>query len=488
MKISEDVVTETEDLIDTLETDDQVAYAEAGAIFIDTATVSTAGETVERSSEISESGVWCRVFADGAAGYRYTTDIDNVSNIGLLARKRAQVLGQSAVAQYDTTTTHRGTHTGWATGGRNADIDLDTKVETVRSKANRLRDSGATRMYYEDVSRDDIILTTTGGAIRTSIDRNWIDIRSSVDTKNGNSVNVRQQSGNTLGFKDSGEELIDNAIDEISEQKSRMSTYRTTDRSGTETVVLSGSVAGKLFHEFARYLEMDTVYFGSSTMEVGDTVTSDLITIDDTVEPGNWAAIAFDAEGKVTSPLRLVSDGVVKNRLHSTATALAEEKQPSGQFIFSTNPESPPRIHSRHLDIKAGATPEEEMLAGGDVYIESVGAPALTNEATETKQSSKMPPSALYAEDIADQTPADYSEAATEQSIHLPVTEGYTLENGEKTRLLSNASLIVSLNDFKTISEVGISRSTVDGTQEKNNSRIPFSATSPALALNADLR
>lgn len=488
MKISDDVVTEAENLIDTLKTDDQVAYAEADAIFRDTATVSTAGETVERSSEISESGVWCRVFANGAAGYRYTTDVDNVSNIGRLARKRAQVLGQSAVAQYDTTTAHRGTHTGWSTGGRNTDVDLDAKVETVQSKANRFRDSGATRMYYEDVSRDDIILTTTGGAIRTSIDRNWIDIRSSVDTKNGNSVNVRQQSGNTLGFKDSGEELIDNAIDEISEQKTRMSMYRTTDRSGTETVVLSGSVAGKLFHEFTRYLEMDTVYFGSSTMEVGDTVTSDLITIDDTVEPGNWAAIAFDAEGKVTSPLRLVSDGVVKNRLHSTATALAEGEQPSGEFIFSTNPESPPRIHSRHLDIKSGATPEEEMLAGGDVYIESVGTPALTNEATETKQSSKMPPSALYAKDIAGQTPADYSNEATEQSIQLPVTEGYTLENGEKTRLFTNASLIVSLNDFKTISEVGISRSTVDGTHEKNNSRIPFSATSPALALNADLR
>jgi TldD protein len=488
MKISEDVVSEAEKLVETLKTDDHVAYAEAGAIFRDTATVLTVGATVERSSEISESGVWCRVFADGAAGYRYTADIDHVSNIGTLARKRAQVLGQSAAAQYDTTTAHRGTHTGWATDGRNTDTDLDAKIETIRAKSGRFRDCGATRIHYKDVSRDDIILTTTGGAIRTSIDRNWVDIRSSVGTKDGNSINIRQQSGNTLGFQNSGDDLIDSTVDKISEQKARMSRYRTADPPGAETVVLSGSVAGQLFHEFSRYLEMDTVYFGSSAVEVGDTVTSELITIDDTIKPGDWAAIAFDAEGRATSPLRLVSNGVVKNRLHSAATALAEGEQPGGHFIFSTNPESPPRIHSRHLDIKSGSTPEEEMLVGGDVYIKSVGAPALTNEATETKQSSKMPPSALYARDIADQTPEDYSNEATEQSIHLPVTEGYVLEGGEKTRLLSDASLIVSLEDLKTISEVGISRSTVSGTDQKNNSRIPFSAMSPAIALDAELR
>jgi len=487
MKISEELVDEAEKLLETLQTNNEVAYAEVGAIFREKSIISTAGDSVKRSSDISDSGVWCRVFADGAAGYRYVSDPDTVSNLGSLARKRAQLLAQSATAQYDTVTAHEGSHIGWAPDERNTDTNLGIKTDTIQNKVNRFNDSDDTRLYYEDVSRDDILLTTTGGRVRTSIDRNWVDIRSSVSTGDGKRIKISQESGNTVGFKDSGNSLINCTIDKLLEQKSRMDGRKPVSKSGPKTVVLSGTVAGHLFHQLSRYLEMDMVYFGSSSVDIGDRLTPSLITMNDTIEPGNWAAIGFDAEGRASSSVRLLADGIVKNHLHNTVTALEENKQPKGNFIPSTNPESPPRIHTRHLDIKPGSTPIDGMLPNGEIYIRSVGTPVLDNEATRTKQSSSMPPSALYAKDIAQQTPESYSDESADQSIRFPIAEGYVLGNGETRELLTDTSLVISLDALKTISEVGINRSTIDETQEKNNSRIPFSVTSPPITLDAEL-
>jgi TldD protein len=302
MKVDENIVDDIESLIEKLQNDNEVAYAEVGAIFRDKSIISSAGDDIKRCSEISDSGVWCRVFADGAAGYRYIQDPESVSRIGSLALKRAQVLGQSTPAHYDTITAHEGSHTGWVTNKRNTDVDIDKKANAVRRGIERLEDPQNTRIYYEDVSRDDIRLTTTGGRIRTSIDRNWIDIRGSVDTQDGVQIKINQQAGSTLGFKDSADDLIDTTTRKLSEQRSRLSNHTTVSESGAKTATLSSSVAGQLFHQLSRYLEMDTIYFGSSLADIGDKITSSLICINDTVEPGNWAAIGFDGEGKLASP------------------------------------------------------------------------------------------------------------------------------------------------------------------------------------------
>lgn len=488
MKISESTVEDIESLIKEFQNNNEVAYAEVGAIFRDKSVISTAGEDIQRCSNISNSGIWCRVFANGAAGYRFMQDPENVSRVGSLALKRAQVLGQSAVAQYDTITAHEGSHTGWATNQRNVDVDIDKKADTVRRGLNMLDRAKDTRIHYMDVSRDDIIFTTTGGAIRTSIDRNWVDIHGSVDTKDGMQIKINKRAGSTLGFEDSANDLIDKTVTKLSEQRSRLSNHVSVNRSGSLTATLSSSVAGRLFHQLSRYLEMDTIYFGSSPAEIGDKLTSSLVDINDTIEPGNWAAIGFDGEAKVASPTKLISNGIVKNRIHSTITALEENKQPKGHFIPSMNLESPPRIHVRHLDIEPGSALLEDMLEESDVYIRAVGTPTLSNEATKTKQSSYMPPCALYAKDIADKTPEEYINEASNQALRFPITEAYVLENSEQKEIISDASLVVTLDDFQTISNLGLRRSTIDGIHKKSGSEIPFSVTSPSITLNAEIR
>lgn len=482
MKISDDVVEAAESLLEHLESHDEVAYGEVGAISQSKCDIAAAGQSIQRSSCISDSGIWCRVFSDGAAGYRYTTNLDNLDNIASFARKRAQVLGQSVPAKYDIVTVNQCSHNGWTINNTNDETSTDTKVEIIERSLNNIDDN--IRTYYEDVTREDYILTTTGSHVRTSVDRNWCEAHRKVTLSDGSGIKIRQQNGTTRGIEGPETDLIKNTVSELSDQGSRMSQHPTTNVTGTRSVVLSGSVAAHVFHQFMRYLEMDMIYFGSSPVDIGTKLLSDKINISDTVEPGNWAAIGFDGEGKPTSPTNLIVNGVVVNRLHSTVTALDQNEQPRGNYILSIDPKFPPRIHSRHIDVDPGERCLNDMLEISDIFVVSVGLPEFKNEATEIKQSSRMPPCALYAKDIADQTPNNHRDEQTNQSISFPITEGYILRDGKKESLLVDASLVISLGDLQRVGGVGTRRSTVDGKCTKHNSKIPFSATAPPIRMD----
>jgi TldD protein len=66
-------------LLDTLESESAVSYAEVGSVYQEKTDLVVTGEGPRDTTEFTETGVWLRVFADGAADYRYTNALDEES-------------------------------------------------------------------------------------------------------------------------------------------------------------------------------------------------------------------------------------------------------------------------------------------------------------------------------------------------------------------------------------------------------------------------
>jgi TldD protein len=183
----------------------------------------------------------------------------------------------------------------------------------------------------------------------------------------------------------------------------------------------------------------------------------------------------------------LVEDGVVRNRLHDTASAIAEEAFPAGNLVPSLGFDQPPRVHARHLDVAPGRATPEELRDGADLAVERVGSPRVVNEATRTKRTSAMPPSVLYARDIEEMTPSEFDDEAGDQRLRFPVDEGYLLGDGDRVARIPDATVEIALSDFENLSALGATAETVTGTCTKHKSTLPYAVTAPGVRLPARL-
>src|SRR6056297_1155983 len=104
-----------ESVLDRLESNDDVAYAEVGGVARQATDAVVTAEEVRSASDVAETGVWWRLFADGAADYRYTTSFgaDHLDTLVEKSVRSGQLLGQETPAEYDRGTVHRATHPGW---------------------------------------------------------------------------------------------------------------------------------------------------------------------------------------------------------------------------------------------------------------------------------------------------------------------------------------------------------------------------------------
>ncbi len=250
-------------------------------------------------------------------------------------------------------------------------------------------------------------------------------------------------------------------------------------------VVFGPRAAAELFHGFTHYLEIDSVYFGSSPYAVGDRFGPPALDIEDCVHAGSWGALAYDIEGRPTMPVTLVSDGIVRNFLHDTASAIEEGTVPMGSVVPSVGYERPPRIHTRHVDVARGDASLESLLDGADLYVESVETPRIDNEATRTKRASSMPPSVQYAKDIAATTPSEFADEATSQTLSFPIRFGYSIDDGERTNGVTDGVVTVSPSDLCSMTAIGNTRETVTGVCSKHRSMLPYAVTSPSVRFSA---
>ncbi|ESP88462.1 metallopeptidase TldD-related protein [Candidatus Halobonum tyrrellensis] len=519
--MDEAVIDASEAVLERLETDDDVAYAAVGGVDRRVADAVVADGRVRSANDLRETGVWWRLFADGAADYRYVTtlDDDHVEEVIARSLRSARMLDQSTPASYDWGTVHRATHPGWgesngrgttdggdtddreavddgrAVGDGEAADDGEGRAVPADARAERVRtaladafdgvdvDLDRSRATLRDERVETLVSTTTGSAVRTTLDR------ASVETT------VVPAGGPTLHRHDgatTGERFLDSLADRFADLASRTREAAAADEvaldasplagGGRADVVLGPLAAGELLHHLSHYFETDLAYFGSSPVDVGDRLGPESLSVADAVPPGSWAARAYDAEPRPTQPVSLVDDGVVRSRLHDVSTAIEEETHPAGHLLPALGFDGPPRIHARHLDVAAGGASETALRADADLYVERLGTPRFGNEATRTKRASTMPPSPLYAKDIAESTPAEFADEADDQSLHLPVDEGYLLDGGDRAARVTGVDLTFAPADLRAAT-LGGTRRTLTGTCEKHKTRLPFAVTAPAVRL-----
>ncbi|MFB6148559.1 MAG: metallopeptidase TldD-related protein, partial [Halobacteriales archaeon] len=487
---NEAVVEAMDTLLTYLEGEDDVAYAEVGGVIRTYTDAVITDEGVRNASEFDETGVWCRVFADGAAEYRYTTSLEDehIRDIGERVVRAGRQLGQEFPARYDPASLHRDTHAGWAT----ADTAIDSigaeekgdRIETALHKAIDGLGYKRAKVTYTDTHMINMLMTTTGTSLRTTIDR--VGAESILDLEDG--PKLEDHFGGTRGTT-----VLDRLPDHFEALADRASRIEANERIDIEsadltTVVLSPRAAGQLFHQLAHYFEIDTVYFGSSPFALGDKVGPASLQIEDTVRAGSWAACAYDTEGRPTQPMTVVDDGRLVNYFHNTASAAENDAIPHGHSIQSLALDHPPRIHARHLDVDPGTESLEQLRTDADIYIERFGTPRFRNEATQTKRESMMPPTVQYAKDIEEMTPSEFDDESDEQGIRLPIKEGFALEYGAMDGVIEDAHLEFAPDDLFSLSGLSVERETATGRCTKHNSQIPWATTAPGIRFETTLR
>ncbi|MFB6299678.1 MAG: metallopeptidase TldD-related protein [Halobacteriales archaeon] len=486
---TEDVVEAMDTLLSYFEDEDDVAYAEVGGVVrIYTDAVIT-HRGVRNASEFDEEGVWCRVFADGAAEYRYTTSLEenHIIDIGERVVRAGRQLGQEFPARYDPASLHRGTHSGWATPETTIDsIDPDEKaerIETALTDAIEGIDYKRAKVTYTDTHMINMLMTTTGTSLRTTIDR--VGAETILDFDDG--PKLQDHTGGTTGTT-----VLDRFPEYFEAFGERAERLATSDHADIEpddsaTVVLGPRAAAQLFHQLSHYFEIDTTYFGSSPYAIGDKVGPAGLQIEDSIRAGSWAACAYDTEGRPTQPLTVVDNGTLVNYFHNTASAAENDAIPHGHSIQSLALDHPPRIHARHLEIEPGTQPLTELRDGADVYVEQFGPARFRNEATQTKRESMMPPTVQYAKDIEEMTPSEFDNEASEQGIVLQISEGYRLTDGKLDGAIHDMRIDFAPDDLFSLDGLSVERRTATGNCIKHNSQIPWAATAPGIRFETGL-
>lgn len=482
------VIDASEAVLSKLASNAEVAYAEVGGVRRWVTDAVVTADRVRSANDLTDSGVWWRVFVDGSADYRYLSTLEETHLDELLARsiRSATLLDQRSPARYDRGTVHRAVHPGWAIGSPLDAQSADEKAEQVRTALVGALDDRIerARVPYRDERIEMVLLTTLGTTLNTTLER--VSVEPTVVPVDG--PKHRLHAGSTTGT--AFLRTLPDCFEELSNRAETAADLPETplDATGRRDVVFGPEAAAELFHQLSHYLEIDSVYLGSSPYSVGDRIGPPSLSIEDTVRAGSWAALAFDAEGRPTQPVSLVTDGTVTDYLYDTSAAIEENAFPAGNVVPSLGFEQPPRVHARHLDIAPGSATVDELRDGADVYVERVGRPHLVNEATRTKRASGMPGSTLYAKDVQEMTPSEFDTEATTQRIRLPVTHGYTLRAGERIARLVDTTIEFSLADFESLTAVGGRRDTLTGTCTKHGSTLPFAVTAPAIRLSVRLR
>jgi len=480
------LIDAAESVLADFEADDDVAYAEVGGVERRVTDAVVTVDRVRSANDLIETGVWWRVFAEGAADYRYATsfETDHLDELAERSLRSAKLLDQSAPARYDRGTMHRATHPGWTNAETSLlELSADEKADRVRSAladAVGHLDAERTRSSYRDERVQTAVLTATGTSLTTTLER--ASTETVLATSEGPKLD--RHDGATTGgaflgsLPDRFEALADRAVKVGATDRTEL------DETGRTEVVLGPLAAASLVHQLSHYLEIDALYFGSSPFETGDRIAPPELSVADEVPAGSWAARAYDAEGRPTQSTTIVADGVVTNHLYDGPSAIEEDAFPAGNLIPSLGFEDPPRIHSRHLDVAAGGSTPSDLSEGADLYVERFGHPRLANEATRTKRASAMPPSALYAKDIAATTPSEFDDERTDQEIRFPIVEAYVLRAGDRSSLVADGGVGFSPSDLRTLSGLGSTRRTLTGTCEKHKSTLPFAVTAPAMRLS----
>ena len=483
MNDNDEVAGAVDTLLASLEADDRVDHASVGGVVRDRSEVVLTAVETRTAHQFTDAGVWCRVLAEGASAYRHvgTLDEDALVEEGKKTVRSAVQLGQDEPERYDPETLHRATHGGWGDEEcRRLSLDEQRgRLLEVRDEVLGGSDLERLRLKYINEAITSMLATTSGTTITTHLDRESTDL--SLDAGGGP---VRRRHGSTDGttIRDTEELLIEALRD-----ARRLAAHDPVDADlvtgADRNVVLSPLAAGQLAHLVSRAFEADVALAGLSPFELGDRIADSALTITDGVRAGSFAARAYDAEGRPTTPVQLVEDGIARNWLHSVSSAAAMDGDAAGNVVSSIGFERAPRIHARHLDVEGDDATRADLLDGADIYVERFHSPWKRKSLIRKLRSGWAPPGARYTPQLAERIDEETRRDAAGDAM-LSVAEGFSVEKGALNGRLSNVSYAFDFADLRSIDGIGTRRPTTVGVDEQHKSRIPYAVTAPAIRLS----
>ena len=483
------IVDAVEVALSRIESDDDVAYAEVGGVDASRIDAVVTERGKRSATVVSTAGVWCRVFADGTAGYHYCDSLaaEDVEDAVERATRGARQRAHERDARYDAHSIHRDDHGGWAAPDDQFDAiepetAIDRFVDAVEGAiADRQVSRARVRLRVDPV--ETTVATSTGGAVRTRLDRVGVDA-----TFDGEETGVRRHAGSTAGAALLAE-LPERVAAWLTELERRDGMERADDAPTGDDVraLLSPAASAQLAIACSRWFTADSRYAGTAPVDVGDRIGPPSLTIHDVVRPGSWAARAYDAQARPTQPVTIVDDGDLATLLHSTATAADRNAQPAGNLVPGLSAENAPRIAPRHLGIEPGDAAPDDLAADAVVRIDRFGEPRPPDPVLDKHRTSWVPPDPIAAEATRDELRAHVGADAPGR-LDVPVAEGVRLRDGEAAGRLEDVTVAFDLDHLQTVSGIGAVRETITAVDAKHKTRIPVASTAPALSLSTTLR
>lgn len=147
---------------------------------------------------------------------------------------------------------------------------------------------------------------------------------------------------------------------------------------GVMPVVIDNGFGGVIFHEACGHsLEATSVAFGLSEFcgKHGQQIAASCVTaIDDGTLPNEWGSENVDDEGRPTTKLVLIENGILKNYMIDTLNAKRMNMAPTGSGRRESYAYAP-TSRMRNTYIAAGDDDEAEMIAtmGDGLYAKTMG-------------------------------------------------------------------------------------------------------------------
>lgn len=407
-----------------------------------------------RLDEISESpfqGASVRALSGGAWGFVTTDNIDGLEKEIDLAKRMARKIGRKEDLKLATAPSGQSQTIPVKKNPR--DLSLEEKVGLLKEIENAAKVQGisSTQAVYSEVEVKAHYTSSEGLDLESGMTRMGFVI-SAVAHRNG----LYQASGEgRAGI--GGLELFDRE-DPIALAKQVGQTAVSlldaeVPKGGTFPVILDQELAGVFVHEAVGHAaEADIILEGGSCLEgmMGQRIGSELVTVKDDPSLRQNGYYPFDDEGSISQETVLVKNGILNSNLHSRETAGRMGGVPRNARAQGTDR---PIVRMSNTYIANGDWKLDEIFEelGDGVYLMgSRGGQVNTAEGV----------------------------------FQFNAKRGYLVENGEKTRLLRDASLSGKILEIlKDVRAIGNDLKFNSGRCGKGGQLVPVSDGSPHLLI-----
>lgn len=269
----------------------------------------------------NQLGVRIRVLNNGAWGFAYSNDFNELDEIAETSIKLSNSLeGNVELAETEVIVDEVETPVKIPV----SDVSIEDKRE-IMSEANKSADFGeiaSITVNYSDSEYDSLFLNSEGSNIEQKTTRTSMSLNSAA--KNGDMIQFGHGSiGGVKGFEVIKGEDIEKFGREISEKAIRLLKADAAP-SGQFPIIADNLLTGVFVHEaLGHAVEGDLILQNDSILKgrIGEQIGSDIVNIMDnaSLEEG-FGYYAYDVEGVKTKPNQLVKDGKLVSLLNSRET------------------------------------------------------------------------------------------------------------------------------------------------------------------------